>query len=85
MYFFFILENDFLILKTNLDDFLILKKSFSHIRKRIFNIKKKICPFYNNRNSFSYIRKKVSNIKIDFVLLYFTFQYYKISFSIKIN
>ena len=26
----------------NLDDFLVLKKSFSHIRKRIFNIKKYI-------------------------------------------
>ena len=62
---FFILENEFLILKTNLDDFLIFKKSFSHIRKRIL-ILKKIYPFYNHRSSFSHIRTKVSNIKIDF-------------------
>ena len=33
---FFILENELM----NLDDFLILKESFSRIRKRIFNIKK---------------------------------------------
>ena len=36
---FFILENEVLILKMNLDDFSYIKKSFSHIRKRIFNIK----------------------------------------------
>ena len=52
LFIFFLLEHEFLILKMNLDDFLILKKSFSHIRKRIFNIKK-IYPFYNNRSAFS--------------------------------
>ena len=51
-----------------------IKKSFSHFRKRIFNIKK-IYPFYNNRSSFSYIRKKVSYIKIDFPVLQNIFLY----------
>ena len=32
---FLILENEVLILKMNLDDFLILQKSFSRIRKRV--------------------------------------------------
>ena len=35
---FYILEKELM----NLDDFLILKKSFSHIRKQICNIKKNI-------------------------------------------
>ena len=71
---FFIFENEFLILKTNWDDFLILKNHFLTLENE-FLILKKIYPFYNNRSSFSYIRKKVSNIKIDFPVLQNIFLY----------
>ena len=64
---FLILENEFLILKMNLDDFLILKTHFLILENEFLILK--IYPFYNNRSSFSYIRKKVSNIKIHFQVL----------------
>ena len=73
---FFILENEFLILKMNVDDFLILKNHFLTLENEFLILK--IYPFYNIRSSFSYIRKK-------FLILKFIFQYYKISIEIKIN
>ena len=39
---FFILENEFLILKTNLDDFLILKNHFLTLENEILILKKYI-------------------------------------------
>ena len=65
---FFILKNEFLILKMNLDDFLILKNHFLTLENEFLILN--IYPFYNNRCSFYYIRKKVSNIKFSIITKY---------------
>ena len=45
---FFILENEFLILEMNLDEFLILKNHFLILENEFLIFK--IYPFYNNRS-----------------------------------
>ena len=48
---FFILENEFLILKMKMDDFLILKNHFLTLENEFLILK--IYSFYDNRSSFS--------------------------------
>ena len=71
---FFIFENEFLILKTNLDDFLILKNHFLTSANE-FLILKKYILFIITKVHFLILEKKVSNIKIDFPVLQKIFLY----------
>ena len=74
---FFIFENEFLILKTNLADFLILKIHFLTLENE-FLILKKYILFIITEVHFLILEKK-------FLILKLIFQYNKISFYIKIN
>ena len=71
---FFIFENEFLILKTNLDDILILKNHFLTLENE-FLILKEFILFIITEVHFLTLEKKDSNIKIDFPVLQNIFLY----------